>query len=64
MVDMEDKFLISNMKGNEQKEVAELIHHSTNSWYLNNGKEKIFCGPPEDTLLFCEVYEALDLVVA
>ena len=60
MVDMEDKFLISNMKGNEQKEVAELIHHSTNSWYLNNGKEKIFSGPPEDTLLFCEVYEALD----
>ena len=41
-------------------EVAKLIHHSTNSWYLANGKDPIFKGPPSDALLFCKVYEDLD----
>ena len=48
------------MRTDEWKEVAELIYHSTNSWYTTNGKETIFKGPPADTLLFCQVYEDLD----
>jgi len=40
--------------------VAELIHLSTNHWYKANGKPAIFQGDPSSTLLFCEVYEALD----
>ena len=48
------------MKTDEWNEVAELIYGSTNSWYVANGKNPIFNGPPSDALLFCEVYEALD----
>lgn len=44
----------------ERHEVAELIHQSTNSWYLANGKDAIFKGPPSEALLFCDVYEDLD----
>jgi GNAT superfamily N-acetyltransferase len=53
-------FEFRSIKGDEWHEVAELIHGSTNSWYVTNGKNPIFNGPPSDTLLFCEVYEALD----
>lgn len=49
-----------SMRTGEWQKVAELIHHSTNSWYIANGKEPIFKGPPTDALLFCEVYEDLD----
>jgi GNAT superfamily N-acetyltransferase len=48
------------MRTDEWQEVAELIYHSTNSWYTTNGKETIFKGPPADILLFCQVYEDLD----
>jgi len=48
------------MRTDEWQEVAELIYHSTNSWYTTNGKETIFKGPPADTLLFIQVYEDLD----
>jgi len=48
------------MLNDEWQEVAEIIHHSTNSWYLANGKDAIFKGPPSDALLFCQVYEDLD----
>ena len=48
------------METDEWNEVAKLIHESTNSWYVANGKNPIFNGPPSDALLFCEVYEALD----
>ena len=48
------------MRKDEWQEVAELIYHSTNSWYSTNGKETIFKGPPADTLLFCQVYEDID----
>jgi GNAT superfamily N-acetyltransferase len=48
------------MRTDEWQKVAELIHDSTNSWYIANGKEPIFKGPPTDALLFCEVYEDLD----
>jgi len=40
--------------------IAELIHHSTNAWYLKNRNSKIFLGAPSETRLFCEVYEDLD----
>ena len=40
---------------NEWQDVAELIHQSTNSWYLANGKDAIFKGPLSDALLFCQV---------
>ena len=53
-------FKLRPMRKDEWKEVAELIHDSTNSWYSSNGKKPIFTGPSSDTLLFCEVYEALD----
>ena len=39
--------------------MPELIHHS-NSWYVANGKDPIFKGPPSDALIFCKVYEDLD----
>jgi GNAT superfamily N-acetyltransferase len=40
--------------------VADLVYLSTNYWYQASGKPAIFQGPPASTLLFCEVYEALD----
>lgn len=40
--------------------VAALIYESTNHWYIANGKSAIFTGPPESTLIFCQVYEDLD----
>lgn len=55
-----DKYELRPMKTDEWNEVAELIHGSTNSWYVANGKNPIFNGPASDALLFCEVYEALD----
>ena len=48
------------MLQDEWQDVAELIHHSTNSWYVANGKDPIFKGPPSDALIFCKVYEDLD----
>ena len=48
------------MRRDEWEDVAELIHESTNAWYVANGKKPIFNGPPSDAMLFCEVYEALD----
>ena len=55
-----DKFHFRAMLEEDWLEVAKLIHHSTNSWYLANGKDPIFKGPPSDALLFCQVYEDLD----
>jgi GNAT superfamily N-acetyltransferase len=53
-------FELRPMRKDEWNEVAELIHDSTNSWYMGNGKKPIFTGPVSDARLFCEVYEALD----
>lgn len=53
-------FDIRPMRRDEWEDVAELIHESTNAWYVANGKKPIFNGPPSDAMLFCEVYEALD----
>lgn len=40
--------------------VAALVHDSTNGWYEAHGRPPVFGGGPESTLVFCEVYEALD----
>lgn len=41
-------------------DIAALIYESTNHWYITNGKSAIFTGPPDSTLLFCQIYEDLD----
>ena len=56
----EENFLFRPMLHDEWQDVAELIHLSTNSWYVANGKDPIFKGPPSDALIFCKVYEDLD----
>ena len=48
------------MQPNEQHDVARLIRESTNCWYEANGKAPIFTGELSSTMLFCDVYEALD----
>jgi GNAT superfamily N-acetyltransferase len=48
------------MRPDEWHAVADLICVSTNYWYQAGGKPMIFCGGPDSTMLFCEVYEALD----
>ena len=48
------------MRPNEQHDVAILIRESTNCWYEANGKAPIFTGELSSTMLFCDVYEALD----
>jgi len=48
------------MRPNEQHDVAILIRESTNCWYEANGRAPIFTGELSSTMLFCDVYEALD----
>ena len=60
MTHLAPTFELRPMKMSEWDAVAELIHESTNSWYVANGKNPIFTGPTSDARLFCEVYEALD----
>ena len=48
------------MRQNEHHDVASLIRESTNCWYEAKGKAPIFTGDPSATMLFCDVYEALD----
>ncbi|MFT5122582.1 MAG: GNAT superfamily N-acetyltransferase [Kiritimatiellia bacterium] len=48
------------MQDHEWLDVARLITTSTNTWYLTHGMDEIFIGPPENQILFCETYEALD----
>ena len=48
------------MQAADWPEVAALIHDSTNGWYQTNRNHLIFAAGPTSTMLFCEVYEALD----
>ena len=48
------------MQLKDKDDVASLIRESTNCWYEANGKAPIFTGDPSSTMLFCDVYEALD----
>ncbi len=53
-------FTIRTMLPGDFDEVAELIYHSTNSWYQENRGFDIFTGGAQVCRLFCEVYEDLD----
>ncbi|TWT30042.1 GNAT family N-acetyltransferase [Blastopirellula retiformator] len=53
-------FKIHPAEAKDAAEIAELIHASTNAWYLSHGRDKIFLCPPEACGLFPEVYEDLD----
>lgn len=53
-------FTLQTMQPNQWNQVAALIHDSTNAWYNANRNFPIFTKGPNSTLLFCEVYEALD----
>ncbi|MFP6906564.1 MAG: GNAT family N-acetyltransferase [Verrucomicrobiota bacterium] len=55
-----DALTLRPMHEEEWLDVARLITVSTNDWYRSHGMNAIFTGPPEDQMLFCEVYEALD----
>lgn len=48
------------MEKKDWSEVADLVCVSTNYWYQAHGRPMIFSGGPAATLLFCQVYEALD----
>lgn len=51
---------LRQMEKADWPEVAELIAASTNRWYEKHGMNAIFPGGSAATLLFCEIYEALD----
>ena len=53
-------FTIQSMQSTQHQEVAQLIHDSTNGWYLNQLGQELFTGGPQSTMLFCDVYETLD----
>ena len=57
---MTGSIVIRPMERGDQDAVAALVHDSTNRWYESHGHAPIFRGGPGSTLLFCEVYEALD----
>lgn len=54
------KIKLRHATSDDWNAVAELVYLSTNYWYKANGNPAIFQGEPSSTLLFCEVYEALD----
>lgn len=53
-------YTLRTMEPTDWNEVAALIRSSTNAWYESHGRQPIFTGDPQATLLFCEVYESLD----
>ena len=57
---MEENIELKHATADDWDAVAELIHESTNRWYIDHGRPAVFQGEPSSTRLFCEVYEALD----
>lgn len=55
-----EKVIYRPMEPTDRWEVAELIAISTNVWYQTHARPRIFPGGPEGTVLFYDVYEALD----
>ncbi len=53
-------FHLRRLMDRDRNEVAELICVSTNAWYQQHGKPVIFPGGPATTVVFADVYEALD----
>lgn len=52
--------IIRTIESCDYSSVAELVCDSTNAWYQSKGAPPIFPHGPSSTVLFCEVYEALD----
>ena len=52
--------VLRRLQSDEWKDVAHLIHRSTNAWYEKNHSRIAFPGPPDSCLVFPEVYEAMD----
>ncbi|MBC8101568.1 MAG: GNAT family N-acetyltransferase [Cytophagales bacterium] len=57
---MDDALTLRALRPDEWSQVADLIHRSTNAWYVASGKAAIFTGDPADCELYPRVYEALD----
>jgi GNAT superfamily N-acetyltransferase len=55
-----EAFSLRHLQPSEFREVADLIHTSTNAWYAAQGKGVIFAGQPDDCLIYPEVYQDLD----
>ena len=53
-------YVFRQMRLDDKDDVACLIRESTNCWYEANGRAPIFTGDLSSTMLFCDVYEALD----
>ncbi|GAB4460130.1 MAG: hypothetical protein OHK0029_23630 [Armatimonadaceae bacterium] len=53
-------FALRHLTRDDWREVAELIHLSTNYWYQANGKPPVFTGDPSACEIFCATYESLD----
>lgn len=51
---------LRKMEASDRWEVAELICVSTNYWYQRRGLPPIFPGGPETSVVFFDVYQALD----
>ncbi len=54
------KFVLGTMAADDWQEVGALIHASINQWYTAHMGKPAFTCSPEDTVLFCSEYEALD----
>ncbi len=57
---MNDAIQLRRLRPDEFAAAAELVRDSTNAWYEAKHGRTPFPGPPEDCLVFPEVYEALD----
>lgn len=53
-------FTLGRLRPEQFDEAAELIHASTNAWYLKNTGRVAFSCPPSGCRLFPETYDALD----
>ncbi len=54
------EFSIDRMGAADFNEVGELIYTSTNHWYKEHTGSGVFSCEPDDALIFCREYEALD----
>jgi RimJ/RimL family protein N-acetyltransferase len=57
---MMDSFTLRPIEPTDRWEIAELICVSTNFWYQTHGRPPIFSGGAATTLVFFDVYQALD----
>jgi hypothetical protein len=55
-----ESFSLRPVEPTDRWEIAELIFVSTNAWYQARGRPPIFSGGAETTVVFFDVYDALD----